>query len=62
MLVSNIINDLSGHVVFDNTVIQKVSSTKFLGIIVDDKLSWKLHVDNVCKIISRNICNLNKVK
>lgn len=62
MLFSNIIDNLPGNIVLDNTVIQKVSSTKFLGIIVDDKLSWKLHVDNVCKIISRNIGILNKVK
>ena len=33
MLFSNIINNLPGNIVLDNTVIQKVSSTKFLGII-----------------------------
>ena len=35
-----------------------------IGIIVDGKLSWKLHIDNtcICKTISRNIGIINGLK
>ena len=62
MLFSNIINELPGNVVFYCTITQRVLNTKFLGITIDEKLSWKEHVDNICKVISRNIGIINKVK
>ena len=34
----------------------------FLEITVDNKLSWKPHVLNVCKTLSRNIGIINKLK
>ena len=34
---------------------QKVNATKFLGVIVDDKLSWFNHVQYVKTKISRGI-------
>lgn len=33
----------------NNIEIQQVSHTKFLGVIVDEALSWKNHVEHVCK-------------
>ena len=62
MLFSNSINTLPGQVILENTVIEKVAQTKFLGVIVDENLSWKPHTDNVCKIISRNIGIINILK
>ena len=38
-----------------------VSSVKFLGITIDATLSWKPHIDDACKICSRNVGILNKV-
>ena len=35
--------------------IKRVYSTKFLGVFIDDKLSWNHHVDYLCKTISKNI-------
>ena len=31
----------------NNVVLPRVAATKFLGIIIDDKLSWKLHIQSV---------------
>lgn len=36
----------------DNAVIRKVSNTTFLGIIVDENLTWKAHIDNLTKKLS----------
>ena len=40
----------------------EVESTKFLGIYIDSDLSWKIHVNYLCKLISRNTGILNKLK
>ena len=53
---------IPGNVVFDCTITQRVLNTKFLGITIDEKISWKEHVDNICKVILRNIGIINKVK
>ena len=62
MLFSNKINSLPDNLIFDNTVLENVSVTKFLGVTIDNKLSWKPHIDNICKTISRNIGIINKLK
>ena len=62
MLFSNSLNNIPGDIMFDNTLINKESQIKFLGVILDDKLSWKSHTINICKIISRNIGIINKLK
>ena len=33
--------------------IKHVTSTKFLGIIIDDKLNWSLHINYVASKISK---------
>ena len=40
-----------------NAVVPRVSHTRLLGIIVDDKLSWKFHVDTIASKISQ-VCGL----
>ena len=59
MLFSNSLDSLAGNVTFDTTPLDDVSSIKFLGVCVDNKLSWKCHI---CKTISRNIGVINKLK
>ena len=39
-----------------------VSSTKFLGVIIDENLTWKNHIDAISKTISRNTGMLTKLK
>ena len=33
----------------ENTVIKQVTETKFLGVLIDQHLSWKPHIDFVSK-------------
>ena len=35
--------------------------TKFLGVIIDENLTWKNHIDAISKTISRNIGMLSKL-
>ena len=65
-------NDLSAKLNYlenqsrrSNVIIDGISNAKtFLGIIVDEKLNWKSHIEHVCKRsmkmlgILRNVCSL----
>ena len=62
MLFSNSLKNLPGNIIFDETPLKQVQNSKFLGIVIDENLSWKPHVNNVCNIISRNIGMINKLK
>jgi len=45
----------------DGLEVSRVQVTKFLGILVDEKLSWSNHVNAVCKIVLKNISVIYKV-
>ena len=62
MLFSNSISSLPGNISLDNTLINLTNSTKFLGLIIDNKLSWREHIYNQGKLLSRNIGIINKLK
>ena len=62
MLFSNAIDYLPGQIMFDNIPLKRVHYSKFLGIIIDEDLTWKPHINNVCTIVSRNIGIINKLK
>ena len=38
--------------VMENTIMKQVVETKFLGVIIDQHLSWKSHIGFVSKKIS----------
>ena len=42
-------------IILDNTKLDRVTKTKFLGVIIDENLTWKNHIDGITKTISRNI-------
>ena len=46
----------------DGCKLNRVNDAKFLGITIDETLTWKKQVENICKICARNIAVLNKVK
>ena len=50
------------HIRFNDTTIQRVKSTKFLGVIIDESLSWKDHINHISLKISRMIGVLNNLK
>ena len=62
MLISNSISELPGSVYINKTVINLIDSSKFLGFIIDNKLSWKEHNLYSSKTVSRNNGIINKLK
>ena len=62
MLFTNSVEALRTNIIFDDTLLERVSHIKFLGITVDDKLSWRPHIINISTIISRNIGIINRLK
>lgn len=40
-------------VLVDGTIIEQVSHTKFLGVIIDENLNWKYHIDQTCLKLSK---------
>ena len=50
------------NVILDYVSLERVNCTKFLGVIIDENLTWKHHIDAISKAISRNIGMLTKRK
>ena len=50
------------NIKLDGVSLNRVSSTKFLDVIIDENLTWKNHIDAISKTISRNTGMLTKVK
>ncbi len=46
----------------DNHVLECVSVTKFLGVMLDDKLLWKSHIDQIQNRVSKSIGILAKAR
>ena len=45
-----------------NVNIQRVSSAKFLGVIIDDKFSWSNHIGVICNKLSKSIGVMYRLK
>ena len=52
--------DISIHIA--NVEISRVNVTKFLGVLIDDKLTWNEHISLVKSKVSRSIFLLNRAK
>ena len=46
----------------ENAVIKQVSETKFLGVLIDQLLSWKPHIDFVSKKFSESVGIIAKAR
>ena len=47
--------------ILDNIIPQK-DVTKFLGVFIDNKLSWKNHISHVCNKVSKSIGTLYRIR
>jgi hypothetical protein len=52
----------NSNIILDKTSLERVNKTKFLGVTIDDNLTWKNHIDNVGKNISKGVGIINKLK
>ena len=57
MTTREIHNDL--NVLLNNTTLDRAKTTKFLGVIIDECLTWKPHIDCISKTVSRNVGVIN---
>ena len=62
MLFSNSLKVVPGDVLFNDVCIERVTSTKFLGLFIDEKLNWKIHIDYLCKLLSKNVGVIYKLR
>ena len=46
----------------ENRDIERVYKTKSLGVVIDNKLNWRYHIDHIANRISKNIGITVKVK
>ena len=56
-------NDFTGHpsILIRNSKLNFVNSTKFLGITIDNKLDYSLHMQTVCNKLSKSIGIIRKL-
>ena len=54
--------DHNVKLLIDGQAIDEVKKTKFLGIIIDNKLTWKWHIDHIAGKISRGIGMIIKAR
>ena len=50
------------NICVDNTQIKRVQYTKSLGVTIDENLTWKNHIDTICKKVSSGIGALKRVR
>ena len=50
------------HLTINNIQIEQTNNTKFLGIIIDNKLTWKPYIDTLKRKLSKTIAILYKMK
>ena len=58
---TNVIHD-NIHITLDQTNLERVQMTKFLGVTIDENLTWKNHIENVSKNVSKGVGIINKLK
>ena len=49
-------------VILDNVELSRMNKTKFIGVLIDENLTWKDHIDAISKTMSRNVGMINELK
>lgn len=62
ILFGNSLRNAQVQIHVDGVEIERVLEHKFLGVIIDDKLNWKSHINHIHNKISRSVSILSKVK
>ena len=62
MLFGKYTENIKVRIEIDGVEIERVHENKFLGVIVDDRLSWKPHIKHVQSKVSRSIAVIYKAK
>lgn len=55
-------NDVVLNIMIGNEKVEMVTKTTFLGVIVDEKLTWRDHINMLCNKMAKGIGILKKVK
>ena len=53
---------VSDTITLDNFAVQQVEVTKFFGVLLDQHLSWKYHINHVAKKVSKTIGIISKAR
>jgi hypothetical protein len=63
MVFSNLTKNPSElHLQINDQLIEKAGCTKFLGIHIDDKLKWDIHISKIKSRLSSSLYAINKIK
>ena len=62
MFISNVADAPNGGIFLDQNQLEFVSETKFLGIILDDKLKFDKHINYICNKISISNGAMHRIK
>lgn len=61
MIFTNRAYSLNFPLIFNNAPIEQSSSVRFLGVVLDDKLKFNLHINSICSKISKNTGIISKL-
>ena len=53
---------ITRQIIIENNVLEQVDNTKFLGVYIDQHLTWKTHVNFIAAKISKSVALLYKAK
>ena len=55
-------NTINKSIVINNKTIESSKSVKLLGLTIDNKLNFGIHINNICKVASAKIKGLGKIR
>ena len=55
-------NTINKSIVIGNKTIESSKSVKLLGLTIDNKLNFGIHINNICKVTSAKIKGLGRIR
>ena len=59
--VDSLSNDMTYNIHINNSELKKVTHTKFLGVIIDENLTWEQHIKALSKKLASCTGSLNRI-